>query len=343
MQTSKIIIFLIFALLVSCKPKAENTNTGDQATTVDQVVSPDVDKLTIAIREDPTNADNFYQRALFYTDQTNYIDAVRDIDIAMKLDSSRAEFYSSQSDIYLLMRRPEEAKAILENGIELFPRDTLCLLKLGEFYFYLKDYLKSQQFINKTLEVDRYNDRAYFIKGLVYLETDDTTRAIQSFQRATEFNSEDYDSYMMLGHVYAALNDSLAVDYYHNAISINESSTEARYSLALFLQNHNDYYKAIDEYQKIIEHEPAFKNSFYNVGYIYLEYLKQFEMAIPFFIKAYEIDPEYADAVYNEGLCYEYLGNYVKARELYIKSIEIVPNYTLGVRGLNRLDELEKE
>jgi len=342
MKPSSIIIYILLALFVSCKPKADNQDQVNE-TQADSVVSPDIESLSNAIREDPKNANNFYLRALEYANLTNYIEAVRDIDIAMQLDSTRADFYTTQSDLYLLMGRPDEARAALVNGIDLFPRDTQSLLKLGEFYYYLKDFLKAQQYINLTLDIDKFNDRAYFFKGLVYLETEDTTRAIQSFQRAIEFNPDDYDSYMMLGNVYGIKHDSLAVDYYNNAIDIRKNSTEARYKLAMFLQNHNDFSKAIAEYSRIIEIEPAFKNSYYNTGYIYLEYLNQYQMAIPFFQKAYEIDPEYADAVYNEGLCYEYMKNYVKARELYIKSIEIVPNYSFGIRGLNRLDELEKK
>ncbi len=341
MQSYKIIIYILILLLVSCKPKEENT--GDKKTEVDSIVNPDIENLSAAIRKDPTNAHNFYQRAIQQADLGNYIESVRDIDIAMQLDSTKPEFYTTQSDVYLVMGRPEEARSALENSLDLFPQDTLSLLKLGEFYYYLKDFLKAQQFINKTLDVDRFNDQAYFFKGLVYLETSDTTRAIQSFQRAIEFNPDSYDSYMMLGDVYGAKHDSLAVDYFQNSINLRPNSTEARYKLALFLQNHNDYYKSIDEYQKIIGIEPAFKSSYFNIGYIYLEYLHQYEMAIPLFQKAYEIDPEYANAVYNEGLCYEFMKNYIKARELYIKSIEIVPNFEYGIRGLNRLDELKKK
>jgi len=336
-----IIVVLVFVL--SCgQKKGKADNEQEQTESIDSITNPDIDALSAAIRENPKEADNFYQRAIQYAQMEQYRNAVEDLDIAMKLDSTKPEFYTLQSDYYLALKRPEYTLESLENGIALFPDDTTTLLKLGEYYYYLKNFLKSHEYLNRLLLIDRFNEKAYFTRGMNYLESEDTVKAIQNFTRATEYNPEYYDPYMMLGNVYTELHSELAIDYFKNAIDIDKKSTEAVYNLAMFYQDYGMYNDAITQYHYIInEIAGDNKNAYYNIGYVYLVYLEEFQKAIPFFQKAYEIDPEYANAVYNEGLCYESLNNFRLARERYKKSLEIVPNLPLAIRGLNRCDEKE--
>lgn len=337
-------IIVVLALVVSCKQKSGgNIDKKEKPENIDSISSPDIDALSAAIRENPLEADNFYQRAKQYAKLEQFRNAVEDLDIAMKLDSTNPEFYTLQSDFYLALKRPEYTLESLENGIELFPEDTTTLLKLGEYYYFLKNFLKSHEYLNRLLQIDRFNEKAYFTRGMNYLESEDTTKAIQNFTRATEYKPEYYDPYMMLGNVYAELHSELAIDYFKNAIDINKQSLEAVYNLAMFYQDHGMYNDAIVQYHYIIDEiDSENKNAYHNIGYVYLIYLSEYQKAVPFFQKAYEIDPEYANAVYNEGLCYEQMNNFRLARERYKKSMEIVPNFALAYRGLNRLDEKEK-
>ncbi|MFC2117547.1 tetratricopeptide repeat protein [Bacteroidota bacterium] len=340
-----LLIFLI-VIITSCKQKVENKEEAKQQseqTTDDSKPALEISEINKAIRANPEDAENYYLRAILYGQQQRYKEAVDDLEIAMRRDSTRPEFYILESDNLISLKRPEEALSSLERGIDLFPNDTTTLLKISEFYYYLKNYQKSHQYLSKLQNIDRYNEKSYFIRGLIFLETADTIKAIRNFQSAAEVNPDYFDAYMMLGIVYSLSDDDLAIGYFKNAIDINSKHVEVRIQLGLYYQKHGMYPEAIAQYKFISDELDAeFEVPYFNTGYIYLEFIKDYERAIPYFQLAYQKDPTYADAYYNEGLCYEYLNNIKKARELYKKSLEVVPNYIFGVRGLNRLDNLER-
>ena len=52
---------------------------------------------------------------------------------------------------------------------------------------------------------------------------------------------------------------------------------------------------------------------------------KEYDKAISFYLKAIELDPDYADAYVNLGVTYKNQGNNIKAIESYEKAIELDP------------------
>ncbi|MFM2359124.1 MAG: hypothetical protein RLY16_1117 [Bacteroidota bacterium] len=65
--------------------------------------------------------------------------------------------------------------------------------------------------------------------------------------------------------------------------------------------------------------------------------------AIPFFEKAVQIDPQFAFAWDNIGICYRKIGNYEKAIAAYRKSLEIDPKGVTPLHNLPVVFELQKE
>jgi tetratricopeptide (TPR) repeat protein len=128
------------------------------------------------------------------------------------------------------------------------------------------------------------------------------------------------------------------VEYLNSAIKIRPNTIQPYYQLALFFQENEQIQKAITTYQAIIGIEPDFVFAYYNLGYINLVYLRDFDKAIEYFTKVVEIDPGYAEAWYNRGWSYELAGNAGLARKDYEKTLEIKTNFQLAVDGLNRLD-----
>ena len=61
------------------------------------------------------------------------------------------------------------------------------------------------------------------------------------------------------------------------------------------------------------------------------------DKAIEFFGKAIEINPSYVQAIYNMGLQYEYKGERKKAKELYLRAIELDNNYSPALEAINSM------
>src|SRR6185369_1058886 len=145
-----------------------------------------------------------------------------------------------------------------------------AMLKLAELYFYVKKYDKSIEYINMALKINKYNAKAYFMKGMNYKEIKDTAKAISSMQTAVEQDQTYYNAYMQLGILNAAQKNPLAVQYYKNALRIQPNSTEAWYDIGKYYQDVMDWTQASEAYATLLKIDPKYKNAFYNLGVINL-------------------------------------------------------------------------
>ena len=171
------------------------------------------------------------------------------------------------------------------------------------------------------------------------IENGDTVRGIRNLQRAIDFNQDYFEAHLQLGILYSEKSNQLAVDYFNNALNIDPGNTEVMYYLADYYQDSEQFDKAINKYNDILELDPEFFIALYNIGYIYLVYKKEFDLAIEYFTDAIEVREDYAEAYYNRGFAWELKQNNEKSRADYNKTLEYQPNYEKAIEGLNRIDE----
>jgi tetratricopeptide (TPR) repeat protein len=135
----------------------------------------------------------------------------------------------------------------------------------------------------------------------------------------------------------------MAADYLKNALNVRPNDKVALYMLGMFYQESGSYNEAIQTYQVLMKTDSTYRNAPYNIGYIYLVYLKDFGKAGAFFSKALHVDPGYYEAIFNRGYAYELGGQYDKAAADYQQTLKIKPNYEKAIDGLNRLDQRKKK
>jgi len=138
------------------------------------------------------------------------------------------------------------------------------------------------------------------------------------------------------------MKNPLAVGYLQTATLIDPNRGEAYYLLGMAYQEQENIPRAVETYEKLLVISPDFKEAHYNLGYINLVYINDFDAAIRYFTQAAALDPMYTDAFFNRGYSYELLGDYDHARKDYQKALELFPNYDRSILGLNRLDSIQK-
>lgn len=322
---------LAFSLIIiSCN----NNNSGTNNNPKDSLAI-----LTEQIHKNPHDALLFSKRAKLYFSNKKLNEAIIDAEFAVKIDSLKTQYYVQLCEYYILAAKSEKAKDILLKCNKLVPDNIDILLKLSELYLFVKQYDESMNYLQMAQEVDKQVPRIYFLRGIIFKEKGDTAKAINNFQITVDKDPQYYDAYVMLGLLYYRKQDSLAIDYYKAAINLKPKSIEAHYGLAMFYQENKKEKNAIDEYNLIINTiDSTYIFAWYNIGYVNLEYLKNYKEAIKYFTKTLQIDSTYIEAYYNRGYCYEKLHDFKKAKEAYMKCKQIIPNYELAVKGLNRLD-----
>jgi tetratricopeptide (TPR) repeat protein len=330
-------LFFIAGLsfLLSCGPnKTEEKKT---ATPVPVGTEAEIDKLNKEINEQPNNADAHYRRAKIYVSEKKFKVAANDINAAVALDTTKADYYFLQADVFFANLLIPQSIQAFEKSISLSPDNADAYLRLAELHLYIKKYKESIQYANDALRIDKHRAKAYFIKGFVFKEMGDTSNAISSFQTCSEQEPDNYDAYIQLGLLYGARHNKVAIQYYNNALRLNPKSTEALYNRGLFYQDNGELNKAIEDYTAIKQIDPTYKDAYFNTGFINLVFLKNYNEAVLQFTDAIRYGQYYLEAYYNRGLSYERLGNKTAAEADYKEALKVMPTYKLALEGMKRL------
>lgn len=340
----RIISFLIvaFAFMIialgACQQK-KTAPVSEVASSDSDILLERLDVLNKQIQSDSLNAEFFHERAMFYYDNEEFNEALKDIYTALEIDSTYAEYYVTLADVYLGMGKMQVCIESLDKALELDAENIRAYIKLAEINIVFHKYKEALENIDKALKIDELEAKAYFLRGVVLIENNDTIRGIRNFQKAIDVDQDYFDAHLQLGMLYADKKNKLAVDYFNNALNIDPNNREVSYYLALFYQETGKYEMATQIYNSILDREPDFYFALYNMGYMNLVYLQEFEVAIDYFNQTIDIEPEYADAYYNRGFAYELLLDVDNSRKDYEKTLELSPNYEKAIDGLNRIDE----
>ena len=331
-----ILAFVALLSFASCggNSKKIEIQTTDSATTK---TTATLTKLNEQIAADPNNSDLYYQRAKYYLGAKQYNQGINDMLHCLDIDSTKAQYFLTLSDLYFITNKTSNSKTALEKCIKLDDKNVDAMLKLAELYFYVKKSDKSIEYINMALKVNKYNAKAYFMKGMNYKEIKDTAKAISSMQTAVEQDQTYYTAYIQLGILNAAQKNPLAVQYYKNALRIQPNSTEALYDLGKYYQDAKDWTQSTEAYNELLKIDSKYKNAMYNIGVINMVGKKDYNAALENFSQAIKIDPTYIEAYYGRGVCYQSLKDKKNAIIDFQACLSINPLYEEAQTALKQL------
>lgn len=327
-------IFMLF--LTSCgeekaKPNVERHN---------QNVLPEIESLDKLINEEPNNANLFFDRAQVYYKNEGYQEAIDDLATAIDLDSSQVKYYHLLADSYLDNFKSREAVKILKLCMVRFPNDTHTQLKLSEYYLILKQYENSIQLAGGLLEKEPTNAEGYFMMGMNYRAMQDTARAKNSFQAAIENDAELIDAWLILGDLYSAEDNDLALDYYNGALTADPNNILAKHSKAYYLQNHGDVPQAHKLYKEITLADRSYTSAPLNSGILYLDE-ENYEKALEQFNIIIGNSPQNALGHYYRGLTHQALNQIDAAAEDFQNSINLDPTDLRVRKALEKVQKMQ--
>jgi tetratricopeptide (TPR) repeat protein len=330
-------LLLVLLSLAGCGGGGDNKSVAGADSTKVRL-----ENLNRLISKDASNPDLYNNRARFYLGDHQVDLALKDINKAITLDPKNPVFYITLSDIYLLMGQPVNCKENLTKAISLDSGNDEAKLKMAKLLLIMKDYPGCYEQVRQLLLLDKSNSQAYYTRAIALLEQGDTNRAIGDLMQAVNLNQDYYDAYVQLGELYALHKDPKAAGYLKNALNVRPQSKEALYMLGMFYQETEQFKSALDVYENLARVDTTIRSAPYNMGYIYLVYLKDFPKAVTLFTEALKRDPGYFEAYFNRGYAYELSGDYGKAYDDYQHSLKIKVNYEKAITGLNRLDKLRR-
>ena len=299
--------------------------------------APELEAVNKKILEDPNDPLLYNERASIYLKYKQNEEAMNDVKRSIRIDSTNANSYLLEADVFFAANETRRAKEVLDNIVVKFPKNTEALLKLGELLYFVKQYKLAFSKINAALKIDQNIAKYYYLKGSIYKETGDTAKAVSSLETAIEQDNKNFGAFLDLGLIYANRKNLIALEYYNNALAINPTSDVALYAKAKLLQDMDKMDEATQIYLAILKIDSLHKNSLYNLGAITLDQKNDVKKALEYFSQAIQAEPKYAEAYYARGVCYQQLKDKNNAYADFSMCLQLKPNYEPAIEGLNSL------
>ncbi len=290
----------------------------------------------------PGDASLYLLRSQLYLEQRMADRAFADAEKAIALDPKNPAGYISKADVFFYRGKLHESIQWLKRARSTSSTDSKSLLKLGEAFFFMKDYKTSLLYLDTATKIDDTNPQPWLLGGFAMAEAGDTTNAIRYFNECLKRDKDNYRANIILGVIYTHKFNPLALEYYQNALNINPESAEAYYNMGKYFQDVGKYNEAIDAYLAVtrLKNDQGFKdNAFFGLGYIHIE-LQVWDAARDYFGQAILANPSYFQAYYAKGFAHERLGDLYNAKAYYDKALEINPNYETAREALANVTRL---
>lgn len=336
----RVLIISAIFLLSSCdgdvKKKEDRTVGTEEAKAIESEQTLAFKEVNALLKGGINNPALYLKRSKLYMKYGDLSSAVDDLDRAIGIDSAAPEYYLLKAELLKNQDKLKESKEVLDQCLNLDNENLNARIELGWLALVSRNYKQALDYADAVLKRDVYNAEAYFLKGMIFEDKGDTTRAISSYVTAIEQENDYYEAYMQVGLLSFNTEQELGKEFIKNALRLKPESMEGLYAYAMVCQESGEYNESIETYYKILSIE-EFREPYFNLGFIHQEYLKVYDVAIEHYTNAIRVEPKYIDAYYNRALCYEQLDQPKKAVADLKIALKLNPQYTEAAILMGRI------
>ncbi|MDP8266334.1 MAG: tetratricopeptide repeat protein [Candidatus Aceula meridiana] len=197
-------------------------------------------------------------------------------------------------------------------------------------------------FAYDTLFVQDIDDKAqtlaHYTMGLIYDWNGSLDKAVESLEKATQIESDNYSVALRLGASYGRLGDfEKAVVQLKKAATLRPKDVQAHYLLAIIYSSQSKEEEATDEYelilQKVIEKDPDSSEGYAYLGQLYYSQ-GRITPAIEQFEKVLTLNSNDAEILSILGSLFLEVPNRKKAIEFFKRSIKNNPKHDGSLNSL---------
>jgi tetratricopeptide (TPR) repeat protein len=274
-----------------------------------------------ALKIEPNNIEFLNEYASVLVKRNRDIEALHVYKTIMELDIYNLNSGIYLSNYYLKNKKIEKAKGILLN---LYSKDTinpyftrnigLCFIKMGK-------KAAALFWLNKTIELDCTDVKAYVLLARIYSATEEFDLALEYMDKAIELDPLNKEHYMQAGDIHVTRNHNFrAVPMYLKAYELDNGDSYIARNLGFCYYKIKKFEKA-KQFLKIADADGLDLQVKIHLGNICQQqgtmdtsivyYNQALEIIIPDFDSKYTLLKSKAESYY-------YLGNYEKAVENYL-------------------------
>lgn len=347
-------VFISFISLFSCVDKSRSDydipvfkkiNTENQTLAGMSILSD-------AIKNNPSNSENYYKRAVLNFDNYNYNDALIDINRAERLNPNSGLYLFMKAKVQYQLKSKEALLNALASENQDYDNPQLYSL-IAALYIEKGDYNKANVYLNKVQSVYPYFSELYLVKGKMFAKRGDTLTAINNYIKAIKLKPHGFNAYDNLIKIYSArglIDSALVIN--EQAIKRFPTNTELVYNKGLILESAGSADSAVRVYQRFIKLEPERNDILERIGDIYFR-RKNYTSAIIIYQRWATLEPENIKPLLKMADAYDLQKNITSAKKSIEEAIAIEPNnpkliaelqnYEYQIDMLNRSTVIEEK
>jgi tetratricopeptide (TPR) repeat protein len=225
----------------------------------------------------------------------------------------------------------------MKDAIAKYPDSILLREKLMQYYFVNGNIDLALTETTNAILKDSNNPTLWDKKAQLYLEKDDTTNAIDAYEKAIEI-FPDPQYIMSAGWLYAQTKKPQALVMADSLLIGKNARAEKEANLikGLFYSNIGDKQKALIFFDNCLELNYTFMKAYREKGIVLYE-MGKYEEAIKVFDRAVKLQNDFAEGYYWMGKCFEKLKNINAAVENYKTALLYNADYIDAKDALGKL------
>jgi len=359
-QYSSSISLLNKAILINPKQYESHSNIGNAYFESDQFEDA-IAAYDKAIKLRPNNPKDYCNKGIALYKLKKYEEAVIFYDKAIEIEPNFTKAYINKANAQVEMGLIEKAIENYENSILLNPRSVEALHNLGLAKNRLKEYEDAINIFDKALEIQPDYTNSFINKGISLISLGELELGFECFQKAISINPNSAQTHYNIGVAQTELgNLNEAKNCFDKAIEIKSDFADAYSGRAVveiiqgkYIEATTSYKKAIEinpnnpgyylnlgnalselrlfeeclaSYDKAIELKSDYASAYANRGHILLTFLNDPAGALIFFEVAIGLQPDFTEALINQGQAYSQLEQFEKSINSFLKALEIKPD-----------------
>jgi tetratricopeptide (TPR) repeat protein len=221
----------------------------------------------------------------------------------------------------------QEVRQYVQSQPEDEDPEATCLRE-GKELFWEQEYAKAIEQLEKCIELDPDNPEIYYYMAQAYFQRGQrsTLRAIRYFRQAYDVSETAIEKYWL------QIENSPEEDHINQYLRLAYI-----YEIRSLIPGVDEFQKALELYQKVLEEKPFVTSAYYHMGWIYYQQEKYPE-AIDIYLKYLEPGLKSDFVYYHLALSYDKIDEKEKANHYYNLILEEFPDTEFAERAKKELD-----
>ena len=291
-----------------------------------------------ALALDATNIELYVHIAGINKAEGKLPTAIEHLKKAILVDSTDQDLYYDIGQLYEKLDDASSALHYYRQGLEYNLEHGKLCTAIADIYRKRKDYLRAESYYLQALVANPKDAYVYHQLGHVYYNRESYKNAILCYEKSIEFDPKDKEVLRHLTDYFTEVDpgDERAEKYLLLLLEVEQSASIFQ-QLGTIYYAKEDYKKAIENFEKAYRLDPGNFNILTSLGYCYLTFKQNYELARFYYQKAAKIEPKSANVHYNLACIYAL----EKTQELAFVHLELAFKYDRG-EGEDSLIELSK-